>query len=72
MKKKNSDYSIFLPPDSVEMWLGHRTTFQQRLIKQMGENAPASKDDSEDAGDNELATEPRYAKRCHLQRGFFQ
>ena len=56
------------------MWLSHQTTYQPivpGLIKQMGENAPASKDDSEDAGDNELATEPRYAKRCHLQRGFF-
>ena len=53
------------------MWLGHRTTFQPGLIKQMGENAPASKDDSEDAGDNEMATEQRYAKRCRLQRGFF-
>ena len=45
--------------------------YQPGLIKQMGENAPASKDDSEDAGDNEMATEQRYAKRCRLQRGFF-
>ena len=67
--------NFFLLPDALEMWLGHQTTFQPGLIKQMGENAPASKDDSEDAGDNEMATEQRYSERhterCRLQRRFF-
>ena len=44
--KMHCNYSIFLPPDTLGMWLSHQTAYQPiapELIKWMGENAPVLK-----------------------------